>query len=70
MRVKIFYDHPLQVEEKLNQWIHDKKPSVLFAEAKKLKVPHVVHCHCVGLGDKLCVVVFYESPEELFEAVE
>jgi len=70
LRVKIFYGEPSKVEVELNNWIRDKKPSVVLSEAKRLSVAHVVHAHCVGLGDKLCVVVFYESPYELAEAVK
>ena len=69
MRVKIFYGLPSEVERELNMWIRDARPTVLLEEAKKLKSPHVVHAHCVGLGNKLCIIVFYEAPEELLEGV-
>ena len=65
MRVKIFYGVPSEVERELNMWIRYAKPTVLFEEAKAEKRIHVVHAHCVGLMDKLCIVVFYEAPEEL-----
>jgi hypothetical protein len=65
MRVKVFYGLPSEVERELNEWIRDAKPTVLFEQAKQEKVVHVVHAHVVGLLDKLCIVVFFEAPEEL-----
>lgn len=65
MRVKIFSGLPSEVEAELNEWIRDAKPTVLREEARRDKRLHVVHAHCVGLGDKLCIVVFYEASEEL-----
>lgn len=65
LRVKIFEGSPSEVEQKLNQWIKNAKPTVLLEEARAEKRLHVVHAHCVGLLDKLCVLIFYEAPEEL-----
>lgn len=65
MRVKVFCDLPDAVEKQVNEWIRDAKPTVLFEEAKRDKRIHVVHAHCVGLVDKLCIIIFYEAPEEV-----
>lgn len=65
MRVKIFSGSPAEVEKEMNEWIRDAKPTVLFEEAKRDKRIHVVHAHCVGLVHRLCIVVFYELPEEI-----
>lgn len=64
MRVKVFSGLPKDVEKDLNEWIRDAKPTVLLEEAKRENRLHVVHAHCVGLLDKLCIIVFYEAPEE------
>lgn len=65
MRVKIFSGLPSEVEKELNEWIRDAKPTVLREDAKREGRLLVHHAHCVGLEDKLCVVVFYEAPEEV-----
>jgi len=65
LRVKIFSGSPGEVEKELNEWIRDAKPTVLREEAKAEKRLLVVHAHCVGLADRLCVVVFYEAAEEI-----
>lgn len=65
MRVKIFEGLPSEVEKELNMWIRDAKPTVLREEATAEKRLLVHHAHCLGLGDKLCIVIFYEAVEEL-----
>lgn len=65
LRVKVFSGVPAEVERKINEWIKDAKPTVLLEEAKRDKRLHVVHAHCVGLREHLCIVVFYELPKEV-----
>jgi hypothetical protein len=63
--VKIFSGVPETVERDVNEWIKNAKPTVLLEEVKKDKRLHVVHAHCVGLREHLCIVIFYETPEEV-----
>lgn len=62
---KIFSGEPAKVEQELNKWIKDAKPTVLIEESKAEKRIRVLHVHVTGLLDKLCIVIFYVPPEEL-----